>query len=175
MHLACGDVFRALDSNSELGKIFAAYSSRGELVPDEITVKMWAEYTHSQSAQEIYKPDSQLLILDGIPRNLNQAQLMDEHIRVLSLVHLGCKDEDAMVDRLQRRALKENRADDACEDVIRHRWKVYEKETQPVISYYPASLVNVIDALGTPARVLQEILEIVVPFQRSCFPDGVEM
>ena len=42
-HCACGDVFRNIDITSQLGRVFYEYSSRGELVPDEITVKMWAE------------------------------------------------------------------------------------------------------------------------------------
>ena len=173
LHVASGDVFRSLDPASELGKIFADYSSRGALVPDDLTVKMWEEHTRNQTAEGTYKPNSELLMLDGIPRNLNQARLMDEHIQVLSLIHLGCEDEDAMVDRLSRRAIKENRADDAREDVIRHRLKVYEQETQPLIDYYSASLVNLVDALGTPAEVLQQVLKLVAPIQRSCFPDGV--
>jgi len=174
LHLACGDVFRALDSTSELGKIFTEYSSRGALVPDDVTVKMWREYTCNQAVRGTYKPGSELLILDGIPRNLNQARLMEAHIHVLSLVHLACEDEDAMVERLRRRALKENRADDAREEVIRHRWTVYEEETQPVIDYYPSLLVSAVDALATPAEVLQHILELVAPIQQACFPDGVE-
>lgn len=173
LHVASGDVFRSLDPASELGKIFADYSSRGALVPDDLTVKMWEEHTRNLTAEGKYTPSSELLMLDGIPRNLNQARLMDEHIQVLSLIHLGCEDEDAMVDRLSRRAIKENRVDDAREDVIRHRLKVYEQETQPLIDYYSASLVNVVDALGTPAEVLQQVLKLVAPIQRSCFPDGV--
>ena len=42
-HCSCGDVFRSIDINSKLGKIFYDYSSRGELVPDDVTVRMWAE------------------------------------------------------------------------------------------------------------------------------------
>lgn len=174
LHVASGDVFRSLDPSSELGKIFADYSSRGALVPDDLTVKMWEEHTRNLTAQGTYNPNGELLMLDGIPRNLNQARLMDEHIQVLSLVHLGCEDEDAMVERLSRRALKENRADDAREDVVRHRLKVYEQETQPLIDHYSPSLVSVVDALGMPAEVLQGVLKVVVPVQQSCFPDGVE-
>ena len=174
LHVASGDVFRSLDPESELGKIFADFSSRGALVPDDLTVKMWHEHTRNLTEEGAYKPDSEILMLDGIPRNLNQARLMEAHIQVLSLIHLGCEDEDAMVDRLSRRAMKENRADDAREEVIRHRLKVYERETQPLIDYYPPSLVNEVDALGTPAEVLQHVLGVVAPVQRSCFPDGVE-
>ena len=42
-HCACGDVFRRLDTRTELGKTFLEYSSKGELVPDEITIQLWKE------------------------------------------------------------------------------------------------------------------------------------
>ena len=48
-HLACGDVFRSLDVNSELGKEFLEYSSRGELVPDSLTIEMWRQNAHAQT------------------------------------------------------------------------------------------------------------------------------
>ncbi|MEZ6243497.1 MAG: nucleoside monophosphate kinase [Phycisphaerales bacterium] len=173
-HLSCGDVFRNLDIHSELGKVFYEYSSKGELVPDDVTVKMWAENIHAQTILSIYKPHDDLLILDGIPRTLKQAQIMDEHVDVLAIVHLVCKDKDAMIKRLRRRALKENRADDAREDVIRNRWKVYEQETAPVLGHYPASVIHEVDAIGSPASVLQHVLEIVAPVQERVFTNALE-
>lgn len=168
-HLSCGEVFRTLDIHSELGKIFYEYSSRGELVPDDVTVAMWKENIHAQTVLSLYKPHDDLLVLDGIPRNPNQAELMAEHIKVLSIVHLVCTDKDEMVKRLRRRALKENRADDAREDVIRRRWEIYEKETAPVLAQYPDQIVNQVDAVGSPGSVLQRVLEVVVPVQEKHF------
>jgi adenylate kinase len=173
-HLSCGEVFRSLDINSELGKKFREFSSRGELVPDEVTVKMWAQNIHAQTILSIYKPHNDLLILDGIPRSLHQARLMDKYINVLEIIHLVCKDKDKMVERLQRRALKENRADDAKKEVIIRRWEVYEAETRPVLSHYPASIVREVDALGSPASVLQHVLEAVVPIQEKHFRNSLE-
>jgi len=168
-HLSCGEVFRTLDVNSELGRIFREYSSRGELVPDEVTVKMWAENIRAQTILSLYKPHDDLLILDGIPRNVNQAKLMQEHINVLEVIHLVCKDKKKMVERLQRRAVKENRADDAKESVILRRWEVYEEETRPVLACYPKEIIREVDAIGSPAAVLQHILEVVVPVQEKHF------
>lgn len=168
-HLSCGEVFRTLDINSELGKTFYEYSSRGELVPDEVTVKMWVQNVHAQTILSLFKPHADLLVLDGIPRNKHQAELMKEHIDVLSVVHLYCPDKEEMIKRLRRRALKENRADDAKEDVIRRRWDIYEKETFPVLEAYPKSVVHNVDAVGSPARVLEKILHIVVPVQDKHF------
>ncbi|TVQ61456.1 MAG: nucleoside monophosphate kinase [Phycisphaerales bacterium] len=168
-HLSCGEVFRTLDVNSELGRTFREYSSRGELVPDEVTVKMWAENIRAQTILSLYKPHDDLLILDGIPRNVNQAKLMEKHINVLEIIHLVCRDKKKMVERLQRRAVKENRADDAKESVILRRWDVYEEETRPVLDYYPKEIIREVDAIGSPAAVLQHVLEVVVPVQEKHF------
>lgn len=173
-HLSCGEVFRTLNVKSDLGRVFVEYSSRGELVPDDVTIAMWKENIRAQQVLSLYKPADDLLVLDGIPRNKNQARLMDEHIEVLQVIHLVCKDERAMIERLRRRALKENRADDAREDVIRRRWEVYKSETYPVLAHYPASVVKEVNAMGSPASVLQHILELVVPVQESHFTNMLE-
>ena len=172
-HLSCGEVFRSLDIHSDLGKIFYEYSSKGELVPDEVTVNMWVENVHAQTILGLYKPRDDLLILDGIPRNAAQAKLMDKHIRVLNIVHLVCRDKEAMIKRLRRRALKENRADDAKESVIRNRWDVYERETAPVLQHYDQSIIHEVDAVGSPAAVLQHVLEVVVPTQDTHFNNPI--
>jgi adenylate kinase len=172
-HLSCGEVFRTLDMSSDLGKTFLHYSSRGELVPDDVTVKMWQQNMHARTVLSDYKPLADLLVLDGIPRNLNQAKLLDKHLSVLKIVHLVCPDKDAMIQRLRRRALKENRVDDAKEDVIRRRWAVYEEETYPVLKFYKKELIAEVSAVGSPARVLQHILEHVVPVQEEHFNNPV--
>lgn len=175
-HLSCGDVFRSMDMNSKLGQVFREYSSRGELVPDEVTVQMWHKNIHAQTVLSIYKPHVDMLVLDGIPRNPSQAVMMKKYIKVLKIIHLVCPDKEKMIERLQRRALKENRADDAKVEVIRRRWEVYERETHPVLDCYPSSVISEVDAIGSPARVLQKILEHVVPVQEEHFthPMGSE-
>jgi len=168
-HCACGDVFRNIDVSSELGKIFYDYSSRGALVPDDVTVRIWKEAIDGSVATGIYRPKRDLLVLDGIPRTAEQAQIMDEHIDVLKVIHLMCNDEQAMFDRLRRRALRENRHDDADEKVIRNRWQVYEDETAPVLEHYPKDRIADIDAVQSPAAVLRDILQVVMPLQETNF------
>jgi adenylate kinase len=172
-HLSCGEVFRSLDIHSPLGRIFYEYSSKGELVPDKVTVDMWVENVHAQTTLSLYKPHADLLVLDGIPRNPAQAALMDNHIDVLGVIHLVCRDKEAMIKRLRRRALKENRIDDAKEEVIRNRWRVYEQETYPVLDHYPSGIIHEVDAVGSPAAVLQHVLEVVVPIQDSHFRNPI--
>jgi adenylate kinase len=168
-HFACGDVFRSIDITSKLGRAFYEYSSRGELVPDDVTVKMWAEAIHARTILGDYKPKKDLLILDGIPRTLEQARLMDKNIKVLKIVHLICRDQVRMFERVKRRALKENRFDDADEKVIRKRLAVYEYETRPVLNYYPKDSIVEVDSIGSPAVVLHDILDVAAPIQNKHF------
>ncbi len=168
-HFSTGDMFRSLDPESELGAVFANYSSRGELVPDDVTVEVWQQYMRALTTLNLFRPHRDLLILDGIPRNPNQATIMDIHVEVLGIVHLTSPDREAMVERLRGRALKQKRVDDAQEDVIRRRLEVYEAETAPVLDYYESMLVREVDALGSPARVLANVLDAVVPIQEAAF------
>jgi adenylate kinase len=172
-HLSCGEVFRTIDTSSDLGRTFLQYSSKGLLVPDDVTIKMWQHNMHARTVLSDYKPKADLLVLDGIPRNVNQARLLEKHINVLQIIHLVCPDKEAMIERLRRRALKENRIDDANIDVIRKRWQVYEKETFPVLDYYSKDIVREVDATGSPARVLEYILECVVPVQEVHFNNPI--
>ena len=94
---------------------------------------------------------------------------MDGHIEVLVIAHLTCPDPAPMLDRLRRRALKQNRPDDAKEEVVRRRWDVYLENTRPVLEHYDASLVKEIDALGTPAEVLSNVLRELAPLQATHF------
>jgi adenylate kinase len=74
-------------------------------------------------------------------------------------------DQAKMVERLRRRALKENRVDDASDIVINRRFEVYEKETKPVLEYYPPAKVVLIDAAQSQIRVLSEIVRVLVPLK----------
>jgi adenylate kinase len=168
-HLSVGDVFRALDINSPEGKEVYQYSSRGTLVPDETTIRIWKRNLDAQKILSLYKPHEDLLILDGIPRSRRQAELIEEHIEVLKIVYLTCSDTEAMMHRIRRRAIRENRVDDAQEDVIRKRFEVYDHDTRPVLEYYPKKLIAEVDSMGSPAEVLLNVLKCVVPVQNAHF------
>ena len=84
-HCACGDVFRQLDTRTPVGKAFVEYSSRGELVPDEITVKLWMARIADMVGGHVFKPDIDALVLDGIPRSVHQAEIMREMIEVVRM------------------------------------------------------------------------------------------
>ncbi len=168
VHVSSGEVFRDLRVGSPLGKVFLDYSSRGALVPDDLTVQLWKEYVDGLVSTRHYDPASDTLILDGIPRSVAQARLLDSTIDVRRLYFLDCDNKDIMYLRLKKRALKENRLDDASDAVIRNRMYVYMAETAPVLGYYSPEIVRRIDTGRAPVAVLADILtdlEATLPAQ----------
>jgi adenylate kinase len=160
-HCPCGDVFRSMDTRTKVGQAFLEYSSKGQLVPDDITVQLWKAAIDAAVESHKFKPDIDTLILDGIPRNVAQAKIMDELIDVKKVFHLSCPDRAALFTRLKKRALKDNRLDDANEEVIKRRLATYEEESKPVLHYYSKDRIKCIDASEPPAKVLMHILEYV--------------
>jgi adenylate kinase len=166
-HNATGDIFRSLDLQSEMGRVFWEYARRGELVPDELTMRLWKQYIKGMEMINQFHPESEILVLDGLPRDLEQAKLVEDTIDVQKVIYLQCKDLHKMVERLRRRALKENRIDDANDEVIQRRLKEYEEKTRPVLDFYPAEKIKRIDATMSQIRVLGEILKVLVPLKEA--------
>ncbi len=161
-HCDCGDVFRSLRPDSPLGKTFIAHSSRGQLVPDAPTIELWRRFIDASTKTGRFHPAEDTLVLDGIPRNTAQAEMLNDALDVAAVFYLTCANRENLVTRLQRRAIKENRLDDANLDVIRNRLKIYEKETRPVLKFYGRKAVHRINADGPPARTFLDILKRVV-------------
>ncbi len=157
-HCACGDVFRAVDIRSDYGKAFLEYSSKGQLVPDDITIGLWSKQIEGMEKAGRFKPEIDFLVLDGIPRNVGQAKILQSQLDVRRVFHLSCQDKAKVYDRLKRRALKENRLDDINESVIERRLKVYEEETKPVLEFYGPKLITHVNADQWPYQVLRDIL-----------------
>ena len=157
-HCPCGDVFRSIDTRTSVGKAFLDYSSKGQLVPDEITVELWREAIEAAVDGHKFKPDIDTLVLDGIPRNVNQAKIMEALIDVEKVFHLSCPNRETLFGRLKKRALKDNRLDDANEQVIQRRLDIYDEESKPVLEHYSKDRVCMVDATQPPAKVLFDIL-----------------
>lgn len=163
VHISSGDMFRALDRNSELGKIFTEYSSKGLLVPDDFTIRLWRDHVAKLVSSGKVHPASDIVILDGIPRNVHQAKMLESHINVIKLVCLrAVHNREEMIRRLKSRALKDNRLDDANEATIRNRLDVYDSESRPVLACYPKDLRVDVDALQTPIEVAHDILSAIL-------------
>jgi adenylate kinase len=161
VHFSCGDAFRSLRMDSPLGHTFVDYASRGNLVPDEPTIELWHTSIQGMMATNRFHPSNDTMVLDGIPRNPRQAELLRDVIDVKAIFNLFCPVQDKLVARLQRRALKENRLDDANVEVIRARLETYKRETRAVLSCYPDTIIHLIDSTQEPMLVLLDILKIL--------------
>jgi adenylate kinase len=166
-HMACGDVFRSLTVDSALGRKFLEYSSKGELVPDEYTVQLWRNSIEKKIQAGQFVPERDTLVLDGLPRSVPQAELLQDALNVQAVFALYCPDRRKLVERLQRRALRDNRLDDASLQVIDHRLRLYEIETEPVLNFYGEDFVHRIDATNPPVVVLHDLLSIVSGRERD--------
>ena len=168
-HLSVGDVFRSIDIGSTNGREVYKHISRGELVPDDLTIKIWRKALEAYEALSWFKPREDLLILDGMPRNVRQVEMIQEHLEIHRVIYLKCSDEEDMIHRIRRRAIRENRIDDANEDIIRRRFDVYREVTAPVLQQYDAAIIHEVDANGSPAEVLHSILDCLIPVQNELF------
>lgn len=157
-HLSSGDIFRGMDPDSLAGKVYHSYASQGNLVPDEVMIDVWCQYMQGQIATNRYFPKKQFLLLDGIPRTLLQAKILDQYIDVVRIIVLDMPDVEGLIKRLKRRALIEKRQDDADESVLQNRMKVYSKETHTLLSHYPKELISTFNADQKPLEVLRDVL-----------------
>ena len=153
-HLSTGEMLRQRRDQSDDDGLIASYIDGGNLAPDEMVMEM--------VANRLSRPDCQAgWLMDGFPRTLVQAELFDGYLghhadkitRVIELV----ADPEILVDRLLRRAKKEDRADDTSE-TIAQRLKVYRTRTKPVLGYYrKQDLFTQIQADNDPDSVFEEI------------------
>ena len=163
VHISTGDVFRALDPESELGKLAKSYSDKGDLVPDEITIAILEE--------EVKKfPNAKGVIYDGFPRTTEQAKALDSFLSskntsvtmMLSLV----VSEDELRDRLMKRASDSGRLDDADPKIIQNRIDNYNAKTAPVAEFYAEqSKLSEIDGIGSIDEITDRLFDAVEAFK----------
>ncbi|GAA3668518.1 adenylate kinase [Nocardioides ginsengisoli] len=161
--ISTGDIFRAnVSGGTPLGIEAKKYMDAGEYVPDEVTNNMVRSRIAESDAEKGF-------LLDGYPRTLAQVTELDAMVDAtghrIDAVLVLTVDQEAVVERLLKRAEIDGRADDT-EDVIRRRLEVYAEETEPLIEVYAArNLVVEVDGMGEIADVQQRIFEAldVVP------------
>ena len=133
-HLSTGDIFRKnIKASTELGLLAKSYMEKGDLVPDEVTIKMLET--------EVTKyADSSGFIFDGFPRTKDQAIALDDFLsakgsQINKMIALDVSEKE-LVNRLLERGKDSGRADDQDENIISNRIKVYEKKTAILAEYY---------------------------------------
>src|SRR3989344_4846330 len=157
-HLSSGDIFRGLSPESPAGKLYHSYAGKGLLLPDATTIQIWHHFVHGLIATNRYFPTQQLLLLDGIPRTVRQAKLLEKHIRIQGIIVLEVEDTEELIKRIQRRALIEKRTDDMDPRVLRTRMEVYQKDTSQLLKHYPEKLITRFSAEQKPLEVLRDVL-----------------
>ena len=95
--------------------------------------------------------------------------MIQEHLEIHRVIFLKCSDEEDMIHRIRRRAIRENRTDDANEAIIRRRFDVYREVTAQVLQQYDPAIINEVDANGSPSEVLSSILKCLIPVQNELF------
>lgn len=159
VHISTGDVFRALDPASDLAKLARSYSEKGNLVPDEITIKILQE--------EVAKhPRADGVIYDGFPRTTAQAESLDSFLaqkdNEISVALALEVAEDELKERLKNRALDSGRPDDADPAIIQNRIDVYNAQTAPVAEYYKSQGKYIgIDGIGSIEDIFNRLVEAV--------------
>ena len=159
VHISTGDVFRSLDPNSELSKIAKSYSEKGNLVPDDITIKILES--------EVQKfPNAKGVIYDGFPRTENQADALDKFLEskgtsVSMMVSLVVPEAE-LKNRLLERGKTSGRADDMDMNIIENRIRNYKTQTAPVTDYYEKQGKYVeVDGIGSIDQIFQRLCDSI--------------
>ena len=155
-HISTGEVIRAeIASGSELGQRMKSYIDRGELAPDSLVIDIIVDYldSHRDAAGNIF---------DGFPRTTAQAEAFDRLLaergeEVTTMVYMDVPEEE-LVRRILLRGRDSGRADDASEDVIRNRIRVYNEQTAIVADHYSAQQkYRSINGIGTVEEITDRI------------------
>jgi len=130
IHLQTGAGFRALkNSNTFMARRITEIIESGQLVPDFLTTAVVVN-----ELKDALEPDTHLL-LDGFPRNLHQAEFLDELLKFYEREHLDIIYLNTPEEVIRKRMLGRGRSDDT-EESINKRLSLYRQQTEPVLDYY---------------------------------------
>ncbi len=160
-HFSSGEMFRNLDSSTELGRKVKTLIDGGNYVPDKETIDLVQETLERYISERRYHPDTSYLLLDGVPRTAPQVEMISRFVDVKQLLYL-CAEEDTLLARLNLRAKQEGREDDANEEKIRKRIGIYVKNTLPLLSSYDSNIIHPVEGNNSILEVNQAILRVIV-------------
>ncbi len=160
--LSTGDLLReqTADINSPYGKEISQIMKRGDLVTDEIVINLIID--------KVLNFKDKNIIFDGFPRNLNQAQVLDESLKEISIeidfAILFEVDFKILEERIQNRiaeSVNEKRSDDNLETLL-NRIEVYKKNTLPIVDFYKKKkILKTVDGMRSIESVNDQILKII--------------
>jgi adenylate kinase len=160
VHLSTGDIFRAnIKGETELGTLAKSYIDAGNLVPDEVTIKMLESEVDKN-------PTAEGFIFDGFPRTTPQAEALESFLESkgtdISVMLALNVSEQELIKRLLLRGKDSGRADDANEEVIANRIKVYNEQTAVVADFYNAqNKFDKIDGVGSIDEIFGRLCDTI--------------
>ncbi|MBK9637929.1 MAG: adenylate kinase [Bacteroidetes bacterium] len=160
VHLSTGDIFRAnIKGGTELGTLAKSYMDQGQLVPDEVTIRMLESEANKS-------PDAKGYIFDGFPRTPAQAKALDQFLATkntsITMMLALEVEEDELRKRLLLRGKDSGRADDIDPAVIQKRIDVYRNETEPVRDFYQEQKKYFgIDGIGSVDEIFERLCAVI--------------
>ena len=163
-HIATGDMIREMkELPTELGRELKAVYDRGDLVSDELMIRLIRDRLSRGDTVGGF-------VLDGFPRTMPQAEALDDLLRELGrdldvVFDFQVPDRDVLQQRLLGRRAEQARSDDTPE-AIRRRLELYDRETAPLFDYYRSHQANVVGVhadrtVGEVFREIEQSLESV--------------
>ena len=150
-HVSTGDILRGLNRNTELGKKIFAIIDKGNLVPAKLTVEIVLDHLKTNLKS------TDILLLDGFPRNVTQAKLIKNKIEVIKVIAFTGQNS-VFKERLIKR--RQGRADDNI-TVINHRFEVYKRETEPLLKHYGLQITHKINAEPSIKAIFKEVEKVI--------------
>ena len=159
-HLSTGDIFRTnIKGETKLGVLAKSYMDEGDLVPDEVTIKML-------EAEVNKNPESTGFIFDGFPRTTTQAEALADFLKgkgteITIMLALEVVEEE-LIKRLLSRGRDSGRADDRDENIIANRIKVYNEQTAVVADFYNAqNKFQKVDGVGSIDEIFDRLCSVI--------------
>jgi adenylate kinase len=159
-HLSTGDIFRAIKkSESDLAMEVRSYMDKGNLVPDELTIRV----LEAEVNMHIHPVG---FIFDGFPRTAAQAEALDKFLtakgwKIDAMIALEVDDEE-LRKRLVLRGKDSGRADDIDPQIIENRIHVYKRDTAPLKNYYEAQgKYRGVNGVGSQDEIFGNICKVI--------------
>ena len=162
-HISTGDLFRKnISQNTNLGLLAQSYMDKGELVPDEVTIKMLENEIKEN-------PQSKGFLFDGFPRTIAQAQSLDKFLKSIEMeinatIALDV-DEEELISRIIDRGKTSNRSDDQDIEKIQNRFNEYNMKTSTLSKYYKdQKKFFEVDGSGTVDEITKRLFDLIDSF-----------
>ena len=162
-HILTGDLFRKnISQNTNLGLLAQSYMDKGELVPDEVTIKMLENEIKEN-------PQSKGFLFDGFPRTIAQAESLDKFLKSIDMqinatIALDV-DEEELISRIIDRGKTSNRSDDQDIEKIQNRFNEYNMKTSTLSKYYKdQKKFFEVDGSGSVDEITKRLFELIDSF-----------